>query len=310
MTWLFVGPSLLSGIGQVTKTYCDLVGGEYICYATDVPSKKTYDNGFSFVLPIPQQLEIVDKFMKKCKKKYYMTVCETETVQDAYGMLSKYNPVFVPSLFAKNILERQFSDMKCKLLRHWAPIGGPSKELLPEAPYVFYTIGNIVDPRKNINMLLNAFNKCNFPNAKLVMKATCNRPVQQLGKNITIINGVLSNDHMDKIHAGCHCYINCSHSEGVGMGAVEAAMRNKPVIIADYGGLQEYVKTPWVISCKLGKIGFNDFMFEKDMEWGHPNFDDLVRHMKDCYEKRITHWDHSHTHKIMDEVRTQLTVDA
>ena len=306
MTWLFIGPSMLSGIGQVTKTYCDLVGGEYVCYGTDVPSQASYDHGFAFVLPIPQQLEIIDKFMINCKKKYYMTVCETETVQNTYGILSKYNPVFVPSLFAKNILERQFPQMECKLLRHWAPTGGPSKELTPEAPYVFYTIGNIVDPRKNINMLVKAFNVCQFPNAKLVMKAACNRTVPQIGKNITIINGVLSNDHMDKIHAGCHCYINCSHSEGVGMGAVEAAMRNKPVIIADYGGLHEYVKTPWVISCKLGKIGFDDFMFEKDMEWGHPSFDDLVRHMKDCYEKRITSWDHAHTHAIMGEVSTQL----
>ena len=32
------------------------------------------------------------------------------------------------------------------------------------------------------------------------------------------------------------CYVSFSSSEGVGMGAVEAAIRNKPVIITDYGG--------------------------------------------------------------------------
>ena len=47
---------------------------------------------------------------------------------------------------------------------------------------------------------------------------------------------------MDKIHKSSDCYVSFSSSEGVGMGAVEAALRGKPVIITDYGGAPEYVK--------------------------------------------------------------------
>jgi glycosyltransferase involved in cell wall biosynthesis len=116
----------------------------------------------------------------------------------------------------------------------------------------------------------------------------------------------LSDEALERIHGSCHCYVNCSHSEGVGMGAVEAALRSKPVIITDYGGLKEYVKTPWTVSCTKGPIGFDDFLFTKDLEWGHPSHGELVASLKDCFQKRVTFWDHEHTRNLMSEVTRDL----
>ena len=53
---------------------------------------------------------------------------------------------------------------------------------------------------------------------------------------------------MEDIHSKSDCYVSFSSSEGVGMGAVEAAVRNKPVIITDYGGATEYIETPYTIN--------------------------------------------------------------
>lgn len=305
MTWLFVGPSLLAGIGQVTKTYCDLVGGEY-CEYYNKCQKDAYDNCFAFILPVAQQLEMLEEKLKICKNHFFMTVCETEPVNPAYKLIEGYKPMYVPSNFAKNILEKQFPSMECKILRHYVPI---PRALGPPAraePYVFYTIGNILDPRKNIQGLLRAFAFCNFENARLVLKATCNKAVTINQKNVAVINGLLPQDQLEKIHNGCHCYINCSHSEGVGMGAVEAAMRDKPIIITDYGGLKEYVKTPYVIKCERGPCGITDFLFTPDLNWGHPNLQDLVSHMRDCYERGITTMDHSHTRELIGKVPSDL----
>ena len=105
-----------------------------------------------------------------------------------------------------------------------------------------------------------------------------------------------------KVHETSHCYVNCSHSEGVGMGAVEAALRSKPVIITDYGGLKEYVKTPWVVPCTTGPIGFDDFLFKKEHNWGHPDQVALEKCLMDCYQKKVTTWDHAHTRELMDQV--------
>ena len=303
---LFIGPTLLAGIGQVTKQYSNLIRDAEYVEIGQRPNKMRYSHGFAFVLPIEQQLAIVDQYRSFCTNWMYMTVCETEPVNPAYGLLARYKTVWCPSEFARSTLERQFPHVEWKLLRHHA-YEKPHKCPATTTPYTFYTIGNIADPRKNIQGLINAFLNCGFGDqARLVLKATCNKPVELKIPGVVVINGLLSDEALEKIHGSCHCYVNCSHSEGVGMGAVEAALRSKPVVITDYGGLKEYVQTPWVVPCTKGPIGFDDFLFTKDLEWGEPSQDGLAACLKDCFEKRVTFWDHAHTRALLTEVTQHL----
>ena len=307
---LFIGPTLLAGIGQVTNRYAELLRSqghetEY-CEFGQPPKRLSYDAGFAFVLPVQEQLNLVDQYAKICTKMTYMTICETETVNSAYRILTKYKTLYVASDFCKEVFARQFPEVEWKVLRLFS-YEKPHRAPVEATPYTFYTIGNIADPRKNINGLIQAFHECNFGSAaRLVLKATCIKPVQLQIPNVVIINGLLPDEEIESLHASCHCYVNCSHSEGVGMGAVEAAMMSKPVIISDYGGLKEYVRTPWVIKCSKGPIGYDDFLFTKDLEWGHPSHEDLVRCLKDCFEKRVSHWDHEWTRSIMQDLRCSL----
>ena len=309
--WLFIGPSALSGIGQVTRAYCSLVNGEYRLN-TETPSKDQYDVGFAFVLPLPAELERVDKMMARCKKKVYMSVCETETVHPLYGLLAKYNPLYVPSDFAKNILERQFPEMKCSVLRHWA-VPKMLPPTPPIVPYRFYTIGNAYDPRKNLNMLIDVFMECKRdgvfqPKTQLIIKATCKQDfkINTDCKDILIMNRLMERDQLENVHKSCACYVNCSHSEGVGMGAVEAALYGRPVIATDYGGLKEYVDTPYLVPCRVGPIGFDDFLFKKDMNWGHPDRHALKRHMIYVNRNNIREATHEHTVTLMRETECNL----
>jgi glycosyltransferase involved in cell wall biosynthesis len=304
MSWLFLGPQPLAGIGQVTRQYADMIPGAEYCPVGQRPKKDTYDHGFAFVLPIEEQLDMFDQYKPYCKDWKYMTVCETEPVNECYGCLKRYPEIHVPSEFAKEILSKQFPDIKWTLLRHWSSVKVPS---VPEStkPYVFYSIGNMLDPRKNIKGLIDAYLACEFRDtAHLVLKATCIQPVDWKLPGVTIINGLLSPEDLENVHGMCHCYVNCSHSEGVGMGAVEAALRSKPVIITDFGGLKEYIKTPWVVRAPPGPIGFDDFLFKKEHTWGHPDGAELQRCLRDCFEKKVTAWDHSHTKDLMDQVLT------
>ena len=200
--------------------------------------------------------------------------------------------------------------MTWKLLYHWsAP--KPVREPVSTSPYVFYTIGNVLDPRKNIKGLIEAYLRCEFGDrAHLVLKATCNQPVPWKIPGVTIIQGLLSAEDLEKIHETSHCYINCSHSEGVGMGAVEAALRSKPVVITDYGGLQEYVKTPWIVPCTVGPIGFDDFLFKKEHNWGWPDQNVLQAHLQDCFDKKVTTWDHSWTRDLMGRIKDSLQCNS
>lgn len=291
MSWLFVGPILLSGIGQVMNKYAELFSAEYVSF--NQTPRKPYDRVFAFIIP---QKETFDMILKKFKPDIVMTVCETEPVHDNYKMIfEKFPIVLTPSQFCKDVFLKQFPHADIRVFPHWPGHCSPSPQKSLQKPYTFYTIGNVMDPRKNIRMLIEAFLRCNFgEDCRLVIKATCVKDVHINIKNITVINGLL--DSLSEIHNTCDCYVNCSHSEGVGMGAVEAAIHGKPVIITDFGGLKEYVKTPFVIECnETVEVGEYDFLFEPHMRWGKPSIENLIKHMKYCYENNIRSWDHSHT---------------
>lgn len=287
--WLFIGPPMLSGIGQVTHRYSRLMKGEYVLVG-ELPKEQMYDYGFMFVLPIPNFLEMFVHYKKFCKKILYMTICETETVHEDYGRLGEMSDIlYTPSVFCKNIFEKQFPHITFKVLHLWSDIVPP--EPIPIArneAYTFYTIGNIIDPRKNIRSFIEAFIRCEFPpgTARIILKATCKVEAEINLPFVQVINKLLTDGQMESIHHVGDCYVNCSHSEGVGMGAVEAALRNKSVIITDFGGLKEYVKTPYVVECTPCAVGVDDFLFKKDMIWGNPKMEQLVDCMKRAYNER------------------------
>jgi hypothetical protein len=83
------------------------------------------------------------------------------------------------------------------------------------------------------------------------------------------------------------------------MGPVEAALRDKPVIITNYGGSPEYVKTPYTIDCELEELERDDFLFKRGMTWGRPDPTQLSEFMKDAYTKKLRYMDHEYTKKLV-----------
>jgi len=288
---IFIGPPLLSGIGQHTKKYMDLFPGSiYYQINDDIPE---CDHGFIFALPLPHWINKIQEIKKKVKNIICMTVCETQPVHEDYGLLFKqFNRIACPSKFCKDVFSKQFPDTEFYIIHAHIPY---------TRPYVFYHIGNILDDRKNFRHILEAFIRLNKEDSRLVVKATCKQPVEIRVKNVEIINGLLPDEELDRIHAYGDCYVGFSSSEGVGMGAVEAAIRDKPVICTEYGGASEYIKTPYMINCKLRELEKDDFLYKKGMQWGDPDFNQLTEFMKDAYNKRIVYMDHSHTKHLTNK---------
>lgn len=285
---LFIGPTLLSGIGQHLKKYSALFpDSTYMELSDDIPE---CDEAFIFALPVPWWLVRIPMLQKKIKHLTCMTVCETETVHEDYGKLFKhFSRIAVPSSFCQRVFTRQFPDTTFYIVHAHIP---------RDERYVFYHIGNIMDPRKNFKTILEAFVLLNEPNARLMIKATCSSPVKINLPNVHVVNGLVSDEEMDDIHRKCDCYVSFSHSEGVGMGAVEAALHDKPVIITDYGGATEYIKTPYTIECTLQELEKDDFLFKKGMLWGNPNPNQLLEFMRDAFDKRLKYMDHTHTKNL------------
>ena len=289
---IIIGPHAKTGIGQHAMKYVKLFlpNGLYYQLGKELPET---DNGLIFVIPTPDQVEYIKYAKTRVKNLACMTVCETETVHENYGLImNEFKRVAVPSEFCKRVLSRQFPDNEFYVIH--AHIPQPK-----EKPYIFYHIGNIMDQRKKFRDILQAFARLNEPNTRLVVKATCNQNVQIPFPRVEVTNDMLTDEEMDNLHNRCDCYVSFSHSEGVGMGAVEAAMRNKPVIITNYGGAPEYIKTPYTIDCGLQELENDDFLFKKGMKWGSPNFDQLLEFMRHAYDNRVREMDHTHTRELV-----------
>ena len=289
---IVIGPSLLSGIGHHAQKYTKLFtpNSGYYVFGSQLPES---EHALIFMLPIKDHMEYLKYVRTRVKNLACMTVCETETVHEDYDLIMKeFKKIAVPSEFCKRVLSRQFPENEFYVIH--AHIPQPK-----EKPYTFYHIGNIMDPRKRFKDILQAFIRLNEPNTRLIVKATGRQPVQIQLPRVEVINDLLDDEGMDALHNRCDCYVNFSHSEGVGMGAVEAALRDKPVIITKYGGAPEYVKTPYAIDCELQELEKDDFLFKKGMTWGKPNFDQLLEFMRHAYDNRVRHMDHEHTKQLV-----------
>jgi len=297
----FVGPTLLSGIGQHTEKYRRLVAPDkpYYSFDKDVPE---CEHIFLFIIPIPEIINRIDYYKSRAKKVSCMTVCETEPVHESYGLLTEhFETIFVPSAFCQRVLSKQFP------LTTWKVVHAH----VPQRPYTFYHIGNILDDRKQFRDILEAFVRLNKPDTRLLVKCTANQEVRINIPRVEVVNGLLSEEQLGHIHARGDCYVSFSKSEGVGMGAYEAAaVWNKPVIITDWGGAPEYIKTPYTIECEPAKVEKDDFLFVKNTEWGRPNKQQLYDYMLDAYTKRVTWMDHDHSRKINDNVLHQFLNDV
>ena len=305
---LFIGPTLLSGIGQVVDKYKKLYPeSKYIEYGTPV---EKCEDVFVFALPIPEILNYLITVKQQARKVVCMTVCETETVHEMYGYLFNiFDVIHVPSEFCQTIFSRQFPKTKFEIIRHYVPLYTIPKNK-DTSTYIFYHIGNVNDPRKQVKKIIEAFLRLNLPDSLLVLKATCKEAVTWKIPRVHIINGLLPEEQIQAIHERCHCYVSFSHSEGVGMGAVEAAMYDKPVIITEYSAPKEYIKTPYTIKCGTCEIKQDDFLFQKGMVWGNPDFKQLMDFMKDAYDNKLTRMNHKHTKDLVsaDSIKKQFTL--
>ena len=213
---------------------------------------------------------------------------------------------YVASEYCSKILKRQFPQGNFPVLRLYAFPPGPAVKPanFPDlsGKFVFYHIGNVIDPRKNTKALIECFLRAQVPNSVLLLKATCNQPVPWKVPNVIVIEGLLTEPELEWIHRVGHCYVSMAHSEGAGMGAIEAAMRHKPVIVPEYGATKEYVDA-MLVPCKPGEVQQDDFLFKKGMIWGDPDPEIMIKLMQTVGPEKVPH---PKTYLIMAEFPQDL----
>ncbi|MDR1659988.1 MAG: glycosyltransferase [Desulfovibrio sp.] len=195
---------------------------------------------------------------------------------------------------------------RCFVLPHLVRKTAPAEEdfgwagtLLAESresgAFVFLSVVDAVNPRKNLRGLLTAFS---------LLRKGARRPVRLLLKqyrakmsfdgmpDVISVAEDVSPGRMAALHVLCGAYVSAHHAEGWGLGMSEAMAYGKPVVATGYSGNMEYMDAtnslpvPYAVRPVSEEMRAKIPLFTPGMMWAEPDTGLFVRAMRDVAEER------------------------
>lgn len=121
---------------------------------------------------------------------------------------------------------------------------------------------------------------------KELIKAVKDRSYLNSFPKLLLISSLLSTEEMQALHSNGDCYVSLHRCEGFGIPIVEAMMQEKPTIVTNYGGPEDF--NPDVMK----KIGYTETpchgmpwpTYHSHMNWAEPDILEARRAMRELYE--------------------------
>ncbi|MDR1946038.1 MAG: glycosyltransferase [Desulfovibrio sp.] len=162
--------------------------------------------------------------------------------------------------------------------------------------FIFLSVLDAVNPRKNLCGLLGAFS---------LLRRRTRRPVRLLIKQyranveVDTMEGVLNlaetlpRERMAALYAGCGAYVSAHHAEGWGLGISSAMAYGKPAIATAYSGNMQFmnernsVPVPYSMAPVSEEMVTRIPLFTPEMLWAEPDIPALVEAMRTAAEGRL-----------------------
>ena len=266
--------------------------------------------------------ELWPKLVEADKLNIGSTVWETDKLPSHWPQLVRcVDHVFVPCEFNRPLFALD-DGPPVSVIPHVARLSRSSNDhrkvtalreslKIPKGHYVFYSI-NTWSPRKALWDLLHAyllaFNKQDP--VTLVLKTDENgvdparrvlsRSVQEMAEeiisnypgpaNVVMWTGHVPDESITLLHETGDCYISLTHSEGWGLGAIDAAAAGKPVIMTGWGGQLDFLPDDcaYLVQYKLVPIEVfqNWESYQSDQNWANADLDDAIRWQRHVFNNR------------------------
>ncbi|MDL2271773.1 glycosyltransferase [Desulfovibrio sp. OttesenSCG-928-I05] len=228
-------------------------------------------------------------------------VWETDRLPDAYiAGLSLVDRVWTPSEFSLAAIEPHFPGSR--LLPHVVERTRPGRDALTwamerigkqagESTHYFYTVIDSINPRKNLEGLLNAFITA-FPEggaqraARLVIKQYRQPLDVSAFGHIIAVDETLDDERMAALHAVCDTFVSAHHAEGWGMGLSEAMSFGKLVLATGYSGNMQFmteensVPLPYTLAPVGQAMCDASPLFTPDMRWADVDIPAMAASMR------------------------------
>lgn len=240
------------------------------------------------------------------RKKRIVGYCvwENETLAEAFREpLSLVGTVWTPSHFSASSMQPHHP--RVRVLPHVARRGVFSREdaawaaaRLQAEPgvFLFFSIIDAVNPRKNLEGLLTAFQEARKilgGRARLVLKQ------YRLAFDLSAVPGVLSitedlsGGQMAALHAQCGAYVSAHHAEGWGLGLSDAMAFGRPVIATGYSGNMDFMDesnsfpVPYTMAPVSALMRERIPLFTEAMRWAEPDLSAMADRMVRVARGRI-----------------------
>jgi len=114
---------------------------------------------------------------------------------------------------------------------------------------IIMAVGRFSDPRKNVTMLLNVFDKVYARNQHIKLYVVGKKPepdtMAAFANHTSLVNvtftGQITKDDLEALYDRAHLFLITSHQEGLGIVGLEALLHGIPVVATDCGGTRDYV---------------------------------------------------------------------
>jgi glycosyltransferase involved in cell wall biosynthesis len=165
-----------------------------------------------------------------------------------------------------------------------------------ENAFIFLSVLDAVNPRKNLRGLLTAFGllrrRARIPVRLLIKQYRLNMYVEGTA-DVLNLPETLPAERMAALYAGCGAYVSAHHAEGWGLGLSSAMAYGKPVIATAYSGNMQFMDTHNSIPVPYGMAPVSEEMiariplFTAEMRWAEPDMPALVEAMHKAAEGRL-----------------------
>ncbi len=231
------------------------------------------------------------------------SVVETNPMPPVYlEPLGSVNEIWTCSKFSRDILAHELGNVHVvphvvSRPRFTAVDLGRIHDLLDVGPdeFIFYTICDGVNRRKNLAALLRAFATLGG-NVKLVVKQY--RHCLDLSNlpGVISISEELSAGEISALHVTGHCYVSAHCAEAWGLGLSEAMAFGRPVVATGYSGNMEFMNADNSLPVdyslepiRAEDLEFSPPFFTPDMHWAYVNEVDLANKMGRVMRQKLNH---------------------
>lgn len=249
------------------------------------------------------------------------TVWETTAIPAGWKvLLNSVEGLLVPCRWNKEIFEKGGVTVPISIVPHiHCPQNDAvsSREKSTKAPFTFYGINTWTERKScwnTVRAFLNEFNSSD--NVRLILKTSemaLNNPRGFLASRILrqrhvktrkvlqaimseysnpaevqLITSNLNNGDISELHSKSDCYVSLTRTEGWGMGAFDACIHGKPVIMTGFGGQLDYL-TPedsYLVDYKLVPVVDRNPSYSADQYWAEPSVEHASRLIRSVFENR------------------------